>query len=140
MMRIILAAVALLSACATVGRDDYREQRSIRYSDLPADLRNVLGVREDAILLVDTQPREWTWMPLGDGGQIQLVDGIPVWEDCLVVGWAVWPEEYWRKLFVVAGREGDWHMKGVVIPALPFGNWRTIWMGNAPMPADYRPK
>lgn len=142
MRTFVLVAVALLSACATVGRDDYREQRSIRYTDLPADLREVMGVRGDAVVMVYAVPWEWTWMPLGDDGQTQLVDGLPVIESCRIVSWLISPDGDWRSggQFVVDGREGDWYIKGVVVPALPFGNWRTIWMGNAPMPAEYRPR
>ncbi len=140
---LVLAAIALLCACATVDRDVRAEQRSIRYCDLPADLKKVLGwIREDSILILDAVPWESCWTPWGQDGQIRLVNGLPISEACLVVSWGISPDADWRSggQFVVDGREGEWHIKGIMIPCIPLGNWRTVWMGDAPMPPDYRPK
>ena len=136
---VAVALLGFLSSCDT-GSHARESRQCVQYRDLPASLRAVLGMGEADVILLDGAPHESTWNPLDEDGQERLHDGLPVSESCLVQHWSFSRGEnrWYGGMFVLGGPEQDRYIKGVVLPTLPFANWRTVWAGSASLLTSQR--
>ena len=100
-------------------------------------------MREDALLTLDIKEQTWKWTP-GDRAVklVRKLNGLPLSEMRLVVGWFVPPGESGstrpkRGAFVLAGPEHRNLIRGVMVCSIPGLDWSDAWTGLTRMPETH---